>query len=360
LTFNKQGSALKIGVFQAWGMGDLIMTLPVLQELCHLNDRRIDLIVRGKAQAALLRDSPLVNQIFEMPPDKGRLGVLSFFWSLRRLRLDAVFIGARIHPMAALLLRFISGIPNIIGDGNRFSWAYTIQNRLDSKPHRVDQMLETLSLWTGRPASEPVFKLPISAEGTARGKAFLESNGIPKCGYVAFHPGGSKAGGLDKRLPTPLVKKAIVSFRAQAGISHAIVLLGPDDIDLLPQYTPTPDGVALLMSSSLDETKYILSQAAAFIGSASGLGHIASAFGVPNVQVVGPTNPVDTKPYGSHSLVVRSLEEFACRPCWFTELQGKCPYEARCMTSIKANQLVDALKLQSAATNLVTIRGADV
>ncbi|NLH81900.1 MAG: glycosyltransferase family 9 protein, partial [Phyllobacteriaceae bacterium] len=72
-------------------------------------------------------------------------------------------------------------------------------------------------------------------------------------------------------------------------------------------------------------------------------GHLAAAFGVPTVTAVGPSDPDETRPWGPLSRVVRSREDLACRPCWFTPLHGNCPHQGRCMTEITSDQIVDAL-----------------
>ena len=207
---------MKIGIFQNWGMGDLIMTLPVLSELRRLHPQAsLHLIVRGGAQAALLRDSLLIGEILELPPNSRRLEMLRFFWSLRRLNLDAVFLGARITPIAAVLLRVVSGIPIVIGDGRRFRWAYTHHHAINPGLHRVDQMLQTLSAWTGHVVSSPVFRLPIADAGRVEGKEILLRYGLKPGSFVAFHPGGSKGGGADKRLPPAVVAATVAALREQ-------------------------------------------------------------------------------------------------------------------------------------------------
>lgn len=95
---------MHFGIFQNWGLGDLIMTTPVIAEFRRLYpDARLTLVVRGAAQASLLRDSPLIDRILVMPPRSDRKNLLRFFLKLRRENLDVAFVGSRISPLLPLL-----------------------------------------------------------------------------------------------------------------------------------------------------------------------------------------------------------------------------------------------------------------
>ncbi|ACB97406.1 glycosyltransferase family 9 protein [Beijerinckia indica] len=334
-----------IGIFQHWGLGDLLMTVPVLSELRRLHPAaQIVLIVRGKAQAALLAKSPLIDKILEVPPNSEKLDLLRFFWSLRQYHFEAVYIGTRITPLVPLLLRLVTGVSTIIGDGNRLGWLYTHRNTIDPAVHRVDRMLQTLSLWTGHKVEEPDFPLPIAEEPRRLAMATLEAQGLTNARFFTIHPGSSRGPGIEKRVPVRLVKDVIAGLRKYDPDLRFVILFGPDDQDLIPSFTPPEPGISLISGASLDETKFVLSRSWGFLGSDSALGHIAaSAYNVPTITPIGPTNPLETHPYNALSRIVQSREEFDCRPCWFTPLQGNCPHAARCMTTITVDQILDVV-----------------
>ncbi len=342
-----------IGVFQHWGLGDLVMTVPVLSELRRLNpSARIILMVRGKAQASLMEGSPFVDEILQVPPNSDLVGLMRFFTTLRSRHFDAVYVATRITPLVPLLLRFISGVRTIIGDANRLGFLYTHRNLLDPTVHRVDRMLQTLSIWTGGAVEKPTFDLPIAEAARLSAKARLAASGLADARYFAFHPGSSRGPGIEKRLPIPLVCGVIEALRALDPGLRFVVMFGPDDMDLVPQFEPFPTDVVPMSGCSLDETKAILSCAVGFLGSDSALGHIAASSGVPTVTAVGPTNPNETRPWGALSHVVASREQLACRPCWFTPLKGNCPYDRRCMTGITVDQIVHDISLLPAAARI--------
>jgi len=66
------------------------------------------------------------------------------------------------------------------------------------------------------------------------------------------------------------------------------------------------DGLALptldLMGrTSLIEATAVMRQATLFVGNDSGLGHLASAAGIPSVTVFGPGRPERYRPWGSRA-----------------------------------------------------------
>lgn len=342
-----------IGIFQNWGLGDLVMTTPVMTELRRLHpNARIVLMVRGKAQGALMQGSTAVDEVLQVPPNADRRGLFSFFWSLRYYHFDAVYVATRITPLVPLLLRLVSGVGTIIGDSTRFRFLYTYHNTLDPRQHRVNRMLETLAMWTGELVGKPDFALPVADEMRRSAETRLAAVGLTGRRYFAFHPGSSRALGIEKRIPVDLVKGVIQALRKSEPDLGFVVMFGPDDVDLLPDFEPFPADVVPMVGSNLDETKFILSLAVGFFGSDSALGHIASSYGVPTVTAVGPTNPDETRPWGPHSKVVASLEPLACRPCWFTPLQGNCPYGRRCMTGISVTQIMNEISLHPRAEGL--------
>jgi ADP-heptose:LPS heptosyltransferase len=56
--------------------------------------------------------------------------------------------------------------------------------------------------------------------------------------------------------------------------------------------------------TSLLEATAIMRQATLFVGNDSGLGHLASAAGIPSVTVFGPGRPERYRPWGSRATLV--------------------------------------------------------
>ncbi len=71
-----------------------------------------------------------------------------------------------------------------------------------------------------------------------------------------------------------------------------------------------------------------------FLGSDSGLLHLAGLFGVPQVGLFGPTHPAECAPLSRKAVVVRKN---VCGPC----NRGVCPLDKRCMKALTVAEVVD-------------------
>lgn len=334
---------MHLAIVQTWGLGDLTMTTPVIAEYKRIfPDSKLTLIVQGKAQAALMVGSPMVDRIVEMPPRSKRSAYPRFFWDLRRDHIDAAFLGTRIDAWwLPWVLRFLSGIKTLIGDGQRSRWLYKVHGRVDPTVHRVDRMLETFSSWTGHsPASPPTFPLPI-APGLAEANNALGDRGIRRGHFIVIHPGSSVTAGIDKRIPAAVARRVADSITHLRPDLSVVFLFGPDEIDYIAQFEQLGERQVVLHGLSLAATVSLISECAGFIGSDSGLGHLAAASGISTQTVVGPTLASETAPYGIRSRVVKRAEALACQPCWGTPLYGNCPFDVRCMTELPERQVIE-------------------
>ncbi len=336
---------MRFAIFQSWGLGDLVMTSPVVSEFRRLHpEAHLLLVVRGKAQAALLQASPLVDQIKVMPQRHEKAMLFRFFWNLRPDRIDVAYVGTRISPILPLLLRVVSGIRIIVGDGDRCSFLYTYRNSVDPLVHRVDRMLETFSLWSRHAPRAPVFRLPVPSSADTEATRVLADRRLTPGRYVVVHAGSSRGSAREKRIPVGVVRRFVGHLRAIDPESQLVLIFGPDDVDLLAAFEPLGEGFARLSSLELGVTIAILSRARGLIGTDSALGHIAAAFDVPTITLVGPTNPDETRPYGSRSLVVKRRESLPCQPCWGTPNYGNCPNGVLCMNELPVLDIVELVK----------------
>jgi heptosyltransferase-2 len=332
-------------IFQTWGLGDLVMTTPIIAEFRRIYpDARLTLIVQGKAQVALMEDSPLVDQILDMPPRSDRLALLSFFLGLRRQKIDAAFIGTRISSWLPWVLKGLTGVPEIIGDDAQAPFLYSVRNKVDPTVHRVDRMLETFALWSRHSPMAPRFPIPCSEKALHEARSILADIGLRPRGFVVLHPGSGLVGGTEKRIPVDVARRVaddILDQRAEFSIAF---IFGPDEVDFIRSFTGLGERQVILSGHSLSTTIALISQAAGFIGTDSSLGHIAAAFDVPTVTLFGPTIASETAPYGDNAKVIKRLEKLGCQPCWGTPLYGQCPYGVRCMHELPESEIVEMAK----------------
>ncbi len=94
---------------------------------------------------------------------------------------------------------------------------------------------------------------------------------------------------------------------------------------------------------SLKETCELLSKADLVISGDSGPIHIASAYNIPTVQLLGSTSPDKIKPYGENGYFIEPKTE--CKYCW----KKKCPLlkkgdlYAPCIESIQVEDILEKI-----------------
>jgi heptosyltransferase-2 len=316
------------------------MTVPVIHEIRRKYPAaEFIVVVKGPAQAALLQSAPYITEIVQFPSNNNFKRLISFFWTLRRMKFDTIFISTGTRSLYAIMIYLLCNIRVRIGDGRRFTMVYSLNYTKSTPTHRVDRQLSMVELWTRSPPIVDL-SLPIDRAAAIEAASYLEANELREGEYVVIHPGSNKGEDMkQKRIPIDLATQIADSLVTSSNIK-VVLILGPDDLDLESKCEGNDPRIVVTSRVSLDVTKYILSKAKSFIGSDSSLGHIASAFNVSTTTLIGPTNPTVSLPRGANAKIARSREELACRPCWFTPLQGKCPISLRCMTSIKVDDVV--------------------
>ncbi|HLG42548.1 MAG TPA: glycosyltransferase family 9 protein, partial [Planctomycetota bacterium] len=92
--------------------------------------------------------------------------------------------------------------------------------------------------------------------------------------------------------------------------------------------------------TSISQLVALLARAALYVGNDTGVTHLADALGLPIVVIYGPTDPVETRPFGRHQAIIRR-EELECSPCFKRE----CPLKHHdCMGLIGVNEVYDACR----------------
>ena len=89
-------------------------------------------------------------------------------------------------------------------------------------------------------------------------------------------------------------------------------------------------------TTSIRQFMAILETCSLLITNDSGPMHVGAALGVPIVAIFGPTDHTTTSPLTNRYRLVRKPTD--CAPC----LKRHCPTDHRCMTAIKAEDVIQA------------------
>lgn len=261
-------------------IGDLVMTTPALRALHDAYPEvRIDIVADPRSSELLTR-CPYLGELFHRVKREGRTGLLRLVRRLRRRRYDAI-VDLRTDFLPWLLR----------GARRSARWQAPPHG-----PHAVEQHFAVAQRLLPSPRAIPDTCIWTTAADDARAAALLDT--VPGPRRLVLAPGANWPG---KRWPVEHYAALAQALREDF---DSLVLLGSAaDVN---ECGGRLDGLALptlnLMGrTSLIEATAVMRQATLFVGNDSGLGHLASAAGIPSVTVFGPGRPERYRPWGSRA-----------------------------------------------------------
>jgi len=172
---------------------------------------------------------------------------------------------------------------------------------------------------SGGPNWAPVFPVT-DAERAAATKLLSTVNIGADNSFIVIHAGGARTVvGAAKRWPPRLFAELI--SRLLERIDHRLLLIeGPDEegvSDEIRSYLPALARdrriSAVQLTSGLGDAAALLERSTLYVGSDSGLGHLAAAVGRRAVTIFAPADPERVCPWGNRDLVVQVNK--SCAPC---------------------------------------------
>ncbi len=195
------------------------------------------------------------------------------------------------------------------------------------------------SLYPWVPRQKCLRPVRISTKPTQSGaaKKWLSEHGCPPgTDIIALHPGG---GGIAKRWP---FEHFVQLSRAleQTGDECLLVIEGPAEPGLGRKLAETLPASRSLVAGGLplEHLAAILSHCRAYVGSDSGISHLAAALGVFCVVLFGPTSPVQWAPIGRKVKVLR--EAAGCASCENERSEGH-----ECLENVSSEHVLNLLRL---------------
>ncbi len=158
---------------------------------------------------------------------------------------------------------------------------------------------------------------------------------LPSLG--AIHPG---SGGVGKIWPPAYMARVAQELIQEGYITGILLIQGPADDEYTDALKKGLDGVRIIPVSNrpLLELSAILRSARLFIGSDSGVAHLAAAVGVPTCVIFGPTDPRRWAPRGPRVTIIR--KEMTCSPCGL-EIMRTCT-QRDCLGQVLIEEVLKA------------------
>ncbi len=320
-------------------VGDLVMASPGFRALrCAFPEARIRLLARPEL-LPLMAGAPWFDAL--LPLRSHRLGLRALLREARALAAAGPFDLGLCLPdsfSAALLLR-AARVKRVVGYRRNFRRALLHQavplpsgvgrRVLMPRERHVLGLVEAV----GAAAAGTHTELFTTDEEESEARRVLEAQAVdPAAPCAVLAPGA--AYGPSKCWPPDYFAATGDAF-ARAGVQVLIVGAASERARCQAVANAMQQTASNLCGAlSLGSLKAVLRRARVLVANDAGARHIAVAFGVPCVVLMGPTAIEKTNLNLSRVAVLSA--DVACRPCY----QRQCPIDHRCMTRIAPEQVV--------------------
>ncbi len=334
----------KILIIQSAFIGDVVLTLPLVQQLSKTFPHfSIDVIVIPRS-AEVLRNHPAINNIIiydKYGIDKGIKGFLRLLKFIKSEHYEIAFIPHRSFRSA--LLAYLGKIKRRIGFNKSVGKIlYTDIVKYEKGNHEIGRNLSLLKpISKVKIIKEPPLLYPTSADIVFINKILFEEEILDTSKLIGVAPGSVwNTKRWTKEGYFQLIKKLV-------SMNFILCLIGGKDDVVLCEEIVSAIGTGRVFSTagklSLLQSAELIKRCKILVSNDSAPIHIAAAVGTPVVAIFGPTVPAfGFAPIGKLDSVIETLN-LKCRPC---AIHGgkKCPIGTfECMLKIKHELVYDKI-----------------
>lgn len=343
---------MKLLVVRVKGIGNMVMFTPVLLALRKGMPNAEITILADKGSIEVVSGSNLIDEAVPFDVDGRFLEKLRLIKYLRRKEFDYSIMTFPANKWQFNLLAFLIGAKRKVThgyNGSKFRTLYFLQNvRVPAVEsiHDVKQNLNLLEVFGISDYKDKQF-FYVSDEDIEFAKDFFRNNNLKK--VIAIHPGCGDDS-VYKRWPAEHFAR-LVCLLQEAGC-NPMLIAGPGEEDLVASINnPLGKKAVVLQKASLKKVAAVISLCSAFLSTDSGLGHIASAMGIPTFVVIGPTDFCRIAPYGG-VVITKGL---SCSPCkkypFHTDFSHIICKDIRCLRGITPEDVRDEILKHKAFIN---------
>ncbi len=327
-------------------LGDLVMSTPAFRALrAAFPEDRLSLQLR-EGLVPLLDGSPWFDRVLPIRSDLGgpwharARALASEARALRRIARFDLGICLPDSWSSALLMR-AAGVRRIVGyarAGRGVLLHHPVPRLRGKGPEgwvARERHAVALAEAAGAPARGTALELHTTPAEEDEADRLLGPLGLEAGGFIALAPGASY--GPSKCWPAGSFAMLADDLQSRG---LPVCLLGAPGEEAI-----SAEVMACMRSRAADLTgrlplgsmKAVLRRARALVCNDAGARHVAVAFGVPSVVLLGPTSLEKTDCNLERVRIVET--DVACRPCY----ERVCPIDHRCMTRIPPTEVRDAL-----------------
>jgi heptosyltransferase-2 len=319
------------------------MTTPAMAAIRqHFPDARITLLAKPWVMP-VFDNNPHVDQFLTYQADerhKGAMGILRLSRDLKPHGFDLAILFQ--NAFEAALITWLAKIPRRLGfttDARSLLLTHRVRTwRNLKKGHLVDYYIGLLT-GAGMAPGQRRLILVLSDDEKQQARQMLKESGIfSNSPIIGINPGATY--GTAKRWP---MERFVTFSRRMIDERQANVLIfgGPGEAQLGDQIAGQVgrNCINFCNRTSLRQAMALIGCCNAFVTNDSGLMHVAAALDVPQVAIIGPTDPVATGPVNEASRMVQKVGSCHRAPC----LLPHCPIDHRCMTAIDVEEVFDTV-----------------
>ena len=330
-------------------IGDVVLTLPVLQSLRRAYPTaRITAVVKSPSDELLL-GHPAINTVLLLPSgsNSGLRERIKFARSLKKYQFDVGIIFPNSFGSAFLLS--LTGAKYRLGyntDGRDIFLTHPIPTTdyLKKSQYRVEYFFKIFSPLK-MDVPDTVFSPVIKQEGDISIREALFNIGLDEDEeFITLHPGTSKV-----ERSWHVERFGILCQKIFKEDGKKIVLLGTQSeeklLNRIKNYCP-PDKVKIIPAVNLRVLAGVLKKSRLFIGNDSGMMHLAAMVGTPIVAIFGPGNVGTTGPYMASENCEILTENYSCSPCrqrFYRECKPSPHNKPYCLEDITVKNVHEAI-----------------
>lgn len=335
----------KILVIKFGGIGDILLTTPVLPNLkAAFPDAEINFLTLRHSRDILI-DNPYLTRAFTYDPSEDKSWCL--IKNIRMQKYDLV-IDLFGNPRTAFIT-FMSGARYRFGFKFRLrDYAYNIKVMgRGGEVHNVDFNLDALRALEIPIISRKMY-LPVNIVHREFAEEFIRSNDLDSKKIIGI----SKTGGWESKRYKPDDYIELINRLNEIYDVNFILIWGNqkerENCEFIKNKI-TKGNTYLIPDSPIRYLGAIISKCDMIIGNDSGPLHIAVAVGVPTLGIYGPTNPNLQGPYGDNNLSIVN-DKLDCLCCNLLV----CPIGNICMTELSKDKIIEKVK------ELIRINGIEL
>jgi ADP-heptose:LPS heptosyltransferase len=323
------------------GIGNALMAEPLVRQLrmsAPEKALRVSVVAMSSAMGEVFRRIRGVNVVVS-----GK-GAWRMFAALRGIApIDVLLVPFPSNRWQYNVLAWRSGARRVIMHsypvGNRAWLSSRVGERIEAIRglHDVNQNLRLLEPLEIKPRFDDAPRFVLEKDDHRAAEDLLREVGIDRKPFVAVHAGSARTIlAAAKRWPTEKYAELLAALRAHASFSAAL-LEGPDERGVANEiveqfrrrtYDATPDAVHVIpLRGNLGTAAAMLSRAKLYVGTDSGLAHLAVAVGTRAITLFAPADPDRVAPFGNRDLVIQPNKP--CSPCFLYPWESTKP-KMRC------------------------------